>query len=282
MSDHFAAFSFVDRITEFAPGTHARGWYSVPREIAGFPACLVAEAVGQLAAWIAMDKLAYRGRPVAALATETVFEGDVAPGDLLELAVDIEDCDDDVIAYGGWAKVNGRRVIELRHCLGPMLPVDDFDSPEALRERFALLRGRGATAGRFRGLAPVTVGVDAKVPGESLRATLHVPEQAAFFADHFPRRPVFPATLLLDVQMRLAVELANSLESRVGAAAMAPSRMTNVKMRTFITPGQRVDINVEMLPAADDAATARFALSAHAGDRAVATARVELAAKVLA
>jgi hypothetical protein len=58
--------------------------------------------------------------------------------------------------------------------------------------------------------------------------------------------------------------------------------MTNVKMRTFITPGQRVGINVEMLPAADDAATARFALSAHAGDRAVATARVELAAKVLA
>ncbi len=282
MSDHFAAFSFVDRITEFAPGTHARGWYAVPREISGFPSCLVAEAVGQLAAWVAMDKLGYRGRPVAALATETLFEGEVAPGDLLELAVDIEDCDDDVIAYGGSAKVNGRRVIELRHCLGPMLPVEEFDSPEALRERFALLRGRGATAGRFRGVAPVGVGIDAMVPGESLHATLNVPEQAAFFADHFPRRPVFPATLLLDVQMRLAVQLANSNEPRPGAAAMAPSRMTNVKMRTFIAPGQRVGINVEMLPAADDGATASFALSAHVGDRAVATARVELAAKVLA
>ena len=33
MSDHFAAFSFVDRITEFAPGAHARGWYAVPREL---------------------------------------------------------------------------------------------------------------------------------------------------------------------------------------------------------------------------------------------------------
>jgi 3-hydroxymyristoyl/3-hydroxydecanoyl-(acyl carrier protein) dehydratase len=229
-----------------------------------------------------MDKLGYRGRPVAALATETRFEGEVAPGDLLELAVDIDDCDAEVIAYGGSAKVNSRRVIELRHCLGPMLPVDQFDSPEALRERFALLRGEGATAGRFRGVAPAAVGIDAMVPGQSLHATMIVPEQAAFFADHFPRRPVFPATLLLDVQMRLAVELANSIEPCPGAAAMAPSRMTNVKMRTFITPGQRVGINVEMLPAADDGATARFALSAHAGGRPVATARIELAAKVLA
>lgn len=282
MSDHFAAFSFVDRITELAPGAHARGWYAVPREIAEFPSCLVAEAVGQLAAWVAMDKVGYRGRPVAALATETLFEGSVAPGDLLELDVDIEDCDDEVIAYGGWAKVNGRRVIELRHCLGPMLPVEGLDSPDALRERFALLRGRGATAGGFRGVAPVPLTVDARVPGKSLHATLMVPGHAAFFGDHFPRRPVFPATLLLDLQMRLAIELANSIGDRPEVAAMTPSRMTNVKMRAFITPGQRVGINVEMLPTPDEGATARLALSAHVGDRAVATARVELVDRVLA
>jgi 3-hydroxymyristoyl/3-hydroxydecanoyl-(acyl carrier protein) dehydratase len=282
MSDHFAAFSFVDRITEFAPGAHARGWYAVPRDIAEFPSCLVAEAVGQLAAWVAMDKLGYRGRPVAALATETLFEGSVAPGDLLELDVDIDDCDEEVIAYGGWAKVNGRRVIQLKHCLGPMVPVEELDSPEALRDRFALLRGRGATAGVFRGVAPVPLAIDARMPGKSLHATLAVPERAAFFGDHFPRRPVFPATLLLDLQMRLAIELANSIGDRAGGAAMTPSRMTNVKMRTFITPGQQVGLNVEMLPAADEGATARVALSAHVADRAVATARVELVDKVLA
>jgi 3-hydroxymyristoyl/3-hydroxydecanoyl-(acyl carrier protein) dehydratase len=282
MSDHFAAFSFVDRITDFASGARARGWYAVPREIAEFPACLVAEAVGQLAAWVAMDKLDYRGRPVAALATETVFEGSVAPGDLLELDVAIDNCDDEVIAYGGWAKVNGRRVIELRHCLGPMVPVEELDSPQALRDRFALLRGRGATAGAFRGVAPVPLAVDASVPGKSLHATLAVPEHAAFFGDHFPRRPVFPATLLLDLQMRLAIELADSIGDRPGGAMMTASRMTNVKMRTFITPGQQVGLNVEMLPAADEGATAKVALSAHVGDRAVATARVELVDRVLA
>ncbi|HEY2863260.1 MAG TPA: hypothetical protein VGK37_06550 [Casimicrobiaceae bacterium] len=282
MSDHFSAYTFVDRITEFAPAAHARGWFAVPPQVAEFPSCLVAEAVGQLAAWVAMDKVGYRGRPVAALATETLFEGDVVPGDLLELEVDIEDCGEDIIVYGGSAKVNGKRVIELRHCLGPMLPVEEFDSPEALRQHFALLRGRGAEPGRFRGIAPLVAIVDSCVPGKTLRATLTVPDQAAFFADHFPRRPVFPATLLLDSQMRLAIDLAHSVGDRPRAAEMTPSRMTNVKMRAFITPGQRVGVNVEMLPAAEEEGAARLALSAHLGDRPVATARVELVARVLA
>ena len=57
MSDHFAAFSFVDRITEYEPGRRARGSYFIPSDIAAFPSCLVAEAVGQLAAWVAMAQL---------------------------------------------------------------------------------------------------------------------------------------------------------------------------------------------------------------------------------
>src|SRR6266568_4584151 len=107
MDDHFAAFSFVDRITVFEPGKRARGTFAVPADLAAFPACLVAEAVGQLAAWAAMDAIDFRGRPVAALATETVFHGDVAPGSRLDLAVEIDSCDDEAIAYGGVAEVDG-------------------------------------------------------------------------------------------------------------------------------------------------------------------------------
>ena len=80
MSDHFAAFSFVDRITEFVPGTRAKARFAVPAGLASFPSCLVAEAVGQLAAWVAMAHIDFRGRPVAALASETRFHRDVRPG----------------------------------------------------------------------------------------------------------------------------------------------------------------------------------------------------------
>jgi 3-hydroxymyristoyl/3-hydroxydecanoyl-(acyl carrier protein) dehydratase len=265
MADHFAAFSFVDRITAFAAGKSARGEFAVPPSIAAFPSCLVAEAVGQLAAWVAMEHIAFRGRPVAALANETRFRGEVRPGDTLQLGVEIESCDDEAVAYSGWARVGDAVVIELQDCLGPMLPVDEFDSPAALSERLVLLRGAGAAPGRFHGVvAPRIVATDS-VPGESVSATLHVPTAAPFFGDHFPRRPVFPATLLLDAQIVLAMQLAPT-----GAV---PERMTHVKMRSFIAPGDVLQIEARHAPA--DAK--RILLSARTeGGKTVATARLEL------
>jgi len=276
MTAHFAAFSFVDRITEFIDGSRARGFFWVPQGIGVFPSSLVAESVGQLAAWVAMSKVDFRGRPVAALATETRFLGVVLPGDVLELAVEIEDCDDNMVSYGGSAFVEGRQVIELEHCLGPMLPVEDFDAPDALRERLSLLRDRGAPRGRFPGVdVPEAVVID-RVPGKSLRANLNVPREAPFFADHFPRSPVFPATLLLDAQIRVAARL---VEATCGPqfARPVPSRMTHFKMRAFITPGQEVELAATLT--SQDPLAVRVALSAQVAGKSVATARVEFAAR---
>jgi 3-hydroxymyristoyl/3-hydroxydecanoyl-(acyl carrier protein) dehydratase len=276
MSDHFAAFSFVDRITRLEPGMRVRGTFAVPVDLAAFPACLVAEAVGQLAAWAAMSQIDFRGRPVAALATETVFHRDVVPGSSLDLAVEIESCDDDAVAYSGSARCEERLAIELKHCLGPMLPVQDFDSPDALRDRFRLLCATGATPGRFHGVAaPELVGLQ-REDGKSARALLHVPRSAPFFADHFPRRPVFPATLLLDSQIRLAMDLARAAID-AASATLLPQRMTHVKMRSFIEPGQDVLLGAEMTGATGRAGTVR--LSAVIADRTVATARLDIAAR---
>ncbi len=274
MSAHFAAFSFVDRITEFVAGSRARASFWVPDGIRAFPQCLVAEAVGQLAAWVAMSHVDFRGRPVAALATETRFCGEALTGDTLHLAVEIEDCDDNIVAYGGSAAVDGRTIIELEHCLGPMLPVGDFDAPEALRQRLELLRNEGAPRGRFHGVEPVDSPVLEHVRGKSLRARLSVPRQAAFFDDHFPRNPVFPATLLLDAQIRAAAQLVAQARGPRFVAPVA-TKMTHVKMRSFITPGQEVVIGTEL--ADDDSALARVKLSAQVGGKLVATARVEFA-----
>jgi 3-hydroxymyristoyl/3-hydroxydecanoyl-(acyl carrier protein) dehydratase len=274
MSDHFAAFSFVDRITDCDPGRSARGRFQVPAAIPAFPACLVAEAVGQLAAWVSMEQIGYRGRPVAALAGETLFLASVAPGDVIDLAVEIEDVDDGAVSYRGWADVRGQRVIELNDCLGPMLPVAEFDAPEALAARFAQLRGPGAPVGRFHGLPETRNEIVLHVPGQSIRATLHVPASAPFFADHFPRRPVFPATLLLDSQIALAAQVAG--EAVGGGRTPVASRMTHVKMRAFIVPGQHVDVRAEFAGTQDG--RTRISLSAHDTDgKTIATARVEFA-----
>ena len=277
MADHFAAFSFVDRITGHEPGRHARGRYAVPEDIAAFPSCLVAEAVGQLAAWVAMAHIGFRGRPVAALANETRFHADVAPGSTLDLAVDIESCDEHAVAYAGRAQVGESTVIELVDCLGPMLPVEEFDAPDAMAARFALIRGEGAPPGRFHGVPAPQVVRGGGERGVSAEATLHVPASAPFFGDHFPRRPVFPATLLLDAQIGLALSLAAEWPHWPAGTRPAASRMTHVKMRSFIPPGATLDLAAEMAPPDGQVATLR--LAARMDGKTAATARLEVRAK---
>jgi 3-hydroxymyristoyl/3-hydroxydecanoyl-(acyl carrier protein) dehydratase len=263
-SDHFAAFSFVDRITERVPGKRARGTFAIPADIDGFPPCLMAEAVGQLAAWVAMSHIEFRGRPVAALASETRFLRAAQPGDVLDLDVEIHDVDDDAVAYHGHADIGGERAIELVDCLGPMLPLAEFDDPRAMAERFALLVDGGAAPFRFHGVQRPPI------VREGNTARLDVPQRAAFFNDHFPRRNVFPATLMLDAQIELALAVA-----RESWRDAAPVRMTHVKVRSFTSPGALLTLVADLREQGEREAT--FNLSARADGKPVATARVVIA-----
>jgi len=274
MGGRFGAFSFVDRITQVEPGVRVRGTYHVPAQLPGFPAALVAEAVGQLAAWASMARLDFRRRPVAGLARETRFLREVRPGDTLELEADLDSCSEDDVAYAGGAMRKGEAVIELEQCLGPMLPAEEFDAPDALRADYALLCGAGARPDRFAGLPAFQLERGASVHGERISAKLQVPQSAPFFEDHFPRRPVFPATLLLDQQIRLALDLARETITSAGGGELAPARVLDVKVRAFIQPGQSLEISAEHV-AGKNPWTAK--LSARANGRPVATARVEIA-----
>jgi 3-hydroxymyristoyl/3-hydroxydecanoyl-(acyl carrier protein) dehydratase len=278
MTDHFAAFSFVDRIVGLVPGVRARGHFAIPPDVAAFPSCLMAEAVGQLAAWVAMAQIEFRGRPVAALAMETRFLHGAGPGQRLDLAVDVEHCDDEAVAYHGHAEIDGRRVIELQDCLGPMLPVAEFDDPVAMAARFALLCGEGAPPGRFHGVELPQVERTGGARGEFATGTLRVPHEAPFFRDHFPRRAVFPATLLLDAQIGLALAVARESGRWPDAATLAPVKMTNVKVRAFTPPGQVLALTARVRP--DDGAATTFQLTAEADGKTVATARVAVGATV--
>ncbi len=273
--DHFAAFSFVDRITDHEPGARARGHFAIPPGLPGFPACLVAEAVGQLAAWVAMAHVGYRSRPVAALAPSTRFLGKAAPGQRLDLAVEIDSCDETLVAYRGTAEVDGERVLELEDCLGPMLPAADFDDPAALAERFALLTGAGAPPGRFRGVSVPRVVRVGGVTGQWAEGSLHVPREAPFFNDHFPRRPVFPATLLLDAQIALALEVAAESARWAPGTALAPRAIELVKVREFTSPGAVLTLAARLQP--DEGESVAFMLTAANSTRQIATARLEIA-----
>lgn len=275
MPDRFSAFSFVDRITSLEAGIRARARFAIPATLPAFPPCLVVEAVGQLACWVAMADAGFQRRPVAALSRETRILAEAAPGAVLELGVEIERCDPDAVAYGGWARVADTHILELGRCVGPMLPLEDFDAPEAVRGDFETLCGPGARPGRFPGITAPDLSLLDHVPGRHLRAALRVPEAAPFFGDHFPRRPVFPASLLLDAQIRLALRLA--AEALPPGRRLRPARVADVKMRSFILPGHAVEIEVGLRSATN--AAAELTLTAIVEGQRVATGRIEIVAR---
>jgi len=253
-----------------------RGRYTVPSDLEGFPRCLLAESVGQLAAWAAMSMVDFRRRPLAGLAGETRFLGVVAPGQTVDLAVEIEQGDEDAVAYSGSARVGSTPILELAHYVGPMLPTVEFDSPDALRTDFTRLWDGGAPPGRFVPIPKADVRVMDGMPGAWLSAELRVPATASFFEDHFPRRPILPGALLLEAVLGLACRLAGEVLGSP-AAWLAPVRVADVKLRAFISPGSIVELRVSTLLRTTRAVT--VGLEACVAGRPVATAHAEIAAR---
>ena len=77
------------------------------------------------------------------------------------------------------------------------------------------------------------------------------------------------------MQIRLALDLARETSPWNSGVAPRPLRVTNVKMRSFILPGQNVDIAIELAPVENGIAKA--SLAARIDERIVATARLEIA-----
>jgi 3-hydroxymyristoyl/3-hydroxydecanoyl-(acyl carrier protein) dehydratase len=271
MSGRYAAFTFVDRITALVPGVSAHGTFHIPTGIEGFPSSLLAEAAGQLAAWVAVSKLGFRLRPVAGIAHETVYHGIPRPGDTLETQVHIDSCEDDAVAYQGWARIGGSTVLELRDCVGPMLPLEQFDDPVAMRAFFTTLCNEGAKADRFRGIAPVSLTPREHESGRFATAQLDVPVEASFFDDHFPRRPVFPGTLLLDRMTTLA---SGVVAEAAGGGRPVLRSVADVKLRAFTEPGARLELRATVDGVAQDGVVAVLEARAEGQRRPVGGARV--------
>jgi 3-hydroxymyristoyl/3-hydroxydecanoyl-(acyl carrier protein) dehydratase len=146
-----------------------------------------------------------------------------------------------------------------------------------VRERYRLLRGEGVPGGDFIDELPIlNLSEEGRVLGKRLLAELDVPRAAPFFSDHFPRKPVFPATLLIEAEVRIALELARQVVDKRACPLLHLVRVRNVKVRAFTSPGQTLCLRAELRSAA--AETVEVDVSAWSGERRVATSRVELSA----
>ena len=129
-----------------------------------------------------------------------------------------------------------------------MLPAEEFDDPKSLGERLTLLRSVGASPGAFKGVSGLKFQPRDGASGRSARATLFVPTEAPFFADHFPRRPVLPGTLLMQANLQAAALLASQVTC---GTPWRPRIISEVKLRTFIEPGQTVELEARLADRSD-------------------------------
>lgn len=251
------SFLFVDQITAI-DSDRARGLLR-PEGWTSLPPWLVVEAVGQLAAWIAMRRSDFTRRPVAALVGEIRLSGATARGDI-ELEARIERLDARAILYAGSAHCAGGEIAALSRCVGPLLPMEIFDDPAAVRARFDAL-GAPPPAGAMAGsvLNPDLSGVE--LGTDSVSGQLRVPTAAPFFADHFPLRPVYPASLLAAALSQLAAPLAAQLLD-AAPGGVRTARLLEYKVRSFSPPGQHLELTGEPRGIRDGAAAIRVRASA--------------------
>jgi 3-hydroxymyristoyl/3-hydroxydecanoyl-(acyl carrier protein) dehydratase len=273
MDAHFRAFSFVDRITSVHEGKQIRGRYTIPAGLQEFPLSLVGEAVGQLAAWAGMAAVNFSQRPLAGLAGSIELLHAPRPGQVLELAADLEHVDAESVEYRGTAHVDATPVICLHDCIGPMMPMADFDDPQRLRTRFDELCRTGVVAGAFPGLPQMTSSRTGGSAGQCMSAAFQVPSEAPFFADHFPRRPLFPGSLLMHMNLQLGAMLAAEIPPPA-KGRWVPGIIRDMKLRSFIPPGTTLRLEAKLKRHSPDQVSLAF--ETRAADEVIATSGLAL------
>ncbi len=235
-------FSFVDQIDSIEE-REIRGRFSVPRRFNGAPGWMLVEAIGQLAGWLAVANSDFTLRPVGATLGSLELRRDgVESSGVLELSATIERTDRRAILYRGEVQSAGRTIAQMQRCIGPLLPLASLEDPDEARGRVQALRESGPlelwseTHERPRAL----VSAAELQGGNRASATFRIDRDAELFAEHFPRQPVVPASLLIDAMCRLGA--AAKLQRADATDTVAFTQVRRVKVRQFTPPGEVLHI----------------------------------------
>ena len=91
-------------------------------------------------------------------------------------------------------------------------------------------------------------------PGKSLRAVKHLTLGEEYLADHFPTFPVMPGVLQLQTLVEAGAWLLR-LTDDYARSVWVLREAKNVKYGTFMPPGRRMDVAVELVKRDGDTAT---------------------------
>ncbi|NKB46977.1 MAG: hypothetical protein GKR77_04240 [Legionellales bacterium] len=256
------SYLFVDQIQEHTTGQRICGCKLVrPDELyltigrANHPALLpavVGEALGQLGAWSVMHASQFQYRPVAGVVDQVTIYDDAYVGDLITLTTEIVTWDEQAIDYHSVATVDGRKILAIDHAIGPMLPMTEFNDPQRMQQLFIeLSNAQTPWVEDMQTSLPspcALIRYDQMVdwqPGVQVIATKYIPAKAAYFAEHFPRKPVLPLTMLLSANLALAQQWLMEWQPSIGSS-LVPYQLRKIKMRNFIAPETTVTTVIKL------------------------------------
>ncbi|HEY2787708.1 MAG TPA: hydroxymyristoyl-ACP dehydratase [Fimbriiglobus sp.] len=113
--------------------------------------------------------------------------------------------------------------------------------------------------------------VDAWEPGKSLRGSKFLALGEEYLADHFPQFPVMPGVLMLHVLVEAGAWLWRQT-TEFGHAIIVLRTVRNVKYGTFMQPGRRMDVAVDMVKQDGDTANFKGKGTDDAGQQTVSAA----------
>ncbi|KTD15113.1 3-hydroxymyristoyl-ACP dehydratase [Legionella gratiana] len=263
-------FLFVDRIVESFPGQLIRGMKHITQEDTfltvdeqGRPCfipSLIGETLGQLAAWNVMHRLEFTHRPVAGIVAKAAMHRHAYVGETLLLESFIERIEDSVMQYHSIARIGDEMVFTLEGALGPLLPMDEFIDPDEVKRQFSEINRPGDWSSLSLESTPLLnsdlmINMELPLtsmtfdrvcscePRVSLIAEKRITRAALYFADHFPRKPVLPLTVLLECKLNLAREFV----ARSGyTLSYSVSELRKIKMNEFVHPGDVLECYVNV------------------------------------
>lgn len=262
------SFLFVDRILALSLGQSIYGLKHISADdfylekesedrLAFFPA-LIGETLGQLVAWNVMQVHQFKLRPVAGLVDKAYPLAPAYLGETVALEGHIESLDEKAVRYHAKASIAGKTIFEIENALGPLLAMEDFIDPTEAKaqfhqiyrpdadlkatifdERINLSLSSSASLSELKTYPLHSDGLLELKPKEYLIAVKNLSRSAPYFAEHFPRKPVFPMTLWIATQMQLLKQfLAVSWPSSDSSQAVYRLQvLQNIKMKTFLQPG---------------------------------------------
>ena len=211
---------------------------------------LMGETLGQLAAWHAMAANDFTQRPVAGVVSMARVHRPAYVGETLLLEAHIDNLDETSIPYHGVVRVKDEVVFTLEGALGPMLPMQDFISKKVVQRQWQEINRPGDAPvfhsssiddykpKDYRSCPPMTFDhILSNEPGVKIVAQKLITRAAAYFPDHFPRKPVLPLTVLLECQMNL---VRYWLQNSDFATDFQIYALRKIKMNAFVMPGEIV------------------------------------------